>query len=307
MANELFYSYGARFDGTYLGQSDDQQVDVNLKELIEYQSGNYAPGYVGAREAAPVYKLNTKDVAGVFDIAAAGVDDLHRDFSAGNVDWLYRAAMNRGSREAVASNVHYIYRMIQNALFYWDGFRADSKGEIEVNTMTIATLKGANPVTTLIPNQALPTASDVDNFFTLGKIVVNGVTLPRLQSLQWANNVKIEKELTDGKSSPTFAGIDTIQPECTFSVRDIATVGAFGFGGYPITANFDVYLRKRQRGLINYPDASQVHTRLRATTGTILFERTAGAKASANCKCLMSEPSGGGQVFTITQDVAIPA
>lgn len=306
MANELFYSYGANFAGTLLQQSDDQSVETNLADLIEYQSADYAPGYAGAKSVAPTYKLDTMDLNGVFDIVAAGEDDLLCDFSAGNVDWLYRAAKNRGSREAVDVAKHYVYRMIQNALFYWEGFRADSKGEVKISTRTIATLKGGNPVTTLIPNQTLPSASAVEDMYTMGKVVVNGTAITRLQNINWANGVKIESALADGAASPTFAGVDEIKPICQFDTQDLAAVGAFGFGGFPISANFDVYLRKRMIGKINHPDASQVHIRLRATAGTIMFGRVSGAKAVVNCRCLMSRPAGGGQVFTVTQNVAIP-
>ncbi len=310
MANELFYSYGARFDGTYLGQADDQSVETNLSDLISYQSGDYAPGYTGAKSSAPEYKLDTMDVSSVFSLVSSGnggVDDIVRDFSAGNVDWLYRAAANRSTREAVATQKHYIYRMIQNAMFYWESFRADSKGEISLSTKTIATLKGANPVTTLIPNQALPTASDVANLYTMGKVVVNGTTITRLQSINWNNGVKIENELADGAESPTFAGIDEIRPICQFESQDLAAVGAFGFDGFPISNNFDVYLRKRKIGKINYPDSDTVHIRLRATAGTVLFGRVSGAKAAVNCRCLMSRPVGGGNVFAVTTGVAIPS
>lgn len=310
MSNELFYSYGANFAGTYLGQAEDQSVETNLTDLIQYQAGDYAPGYVGAKSVAPEYKLDTMDVAKAFDLVASGnggVDDLVRDFSAGNVDWLYRAAKNRSTREAVGQGKHYIYRMIQNAMFLWESFRSDSKGEVTVATRTIATLAGANPVTTLIPNQSLPTASDVSNLFTLGKVVVNGTTINRLQSMNWNNGVKIESELADGAEAPTFAGIDEIKPICQFDTQDIAAVGAFGFGGFRITANFDVYLRKRKIGQINHPDSDTVHIRLRATEGTVIFNRVSGAKAVANCRCLMARPAGGGNVFAITQGVAIPA
>lgn len=309
MANELFYPHGMKFGSTFLGQADDLEVDANIDELTHYAAGDYAPSFTGAKEVAPEFKLNTYDAAGVFSLVSSGnggVDDLCRGFSSGNVDCAYRQAKNLSVPNSPATAVHYVYRLINSAMFYWDGFRVNQKGEVQVMTKTIATLTSSNPIVTQLPNQAIDTPPLVTNLYTLGKIVIDGTAITRLKSTNWSNNVKLEKDPADGEASPSFCGIEQIKPVVQADTQNLGIINAFGFSGYKITTSFDVYLRKRMASGVNHPDASTVHIRLSATAGTVQFQSTAGGKATGKFRALLQRPSAGTKIWTITDGVAIP-
>lgn len=309
MANELFYPHGMSFGGTFLGQADDINVDANIDELTMYAAGDYAPSFTGGKEVAPEFKLDTFDASGVFALVGSGVggvDELCRAFSAGNVDTMFRQAKNLSVPNSPASNLHYIYRVINGAMFYWDGFKVNNKGEVQVMTKTIATLVSGNPIVTQLPNQTISTPQLVTKVYTLGKIVIDGTAITRLKSCNWSNGVKLEKETADGEASPTFCGIEQIKPTVQFDTQNLAVINAFGFSGYKITSTFDVYLRKRAISGINVPDATAEHIRIRATAGTVQFQSTGGGKATGKCRVLLQRPSAGTKIWTITDGVAIP-
>lgn len=309
MANELFYPHGMNFAGTFLGQADDINVDANIDDLTLYGAGDYAPSFSGGKEVAPEFKLDTFDASGVFALVASGVggrDDLCRGFEAGNVDTIFRQAKNLSVPNSPASALHYVYRIINGAMMYWEGFKVNNKGEVQVMTKTIATLVGANPIVTQMPNQTTNTPPLVTKVYTLGKVVIDGTAITRLKSTNWSNNVKLEKETADGEASPSFCGIEQIKPVVQFDTQNLQLVNAFGFSGYKITQTFDVYLRKRAIGGINVPDATAEHIRIRATAGTVQFQSNAGGKATGKCRATLTRPSAGAQIWTITDGVAIP-
>jgi len=308
MAN-LFYPHGAYLlSATVLGQADDVQADQNVDELTHYASGDPMPGFVGSKKTEPEFRIDTTDLASVFTLVAAGDENLVRSLAAGNADLMFRQSKNQSTREAVGASKHIIYRLIQSAMFFWDSFEVSQDNEAKINTRIVAAYKAGQPTVTLMKEQVVPAQPDLTKLFTIGKVFINGTALNRIKKISWNNNPSVEKEAADGEAQPSHVCIGKVKPTVQVDTQELEQIQAFGDEGLALDGSngLVVYLRKRLQGKINHPDASAVHLKLQATKGGVMWGRTSGEKATAQVNVALQRPSGGGAVWTITQDVAIP-
>lgn len=309
MAN-LFYPHGAYLLGTtFLGQADDLQTDINVDELTAYATGDVMPGFVGAKKTEPEFKIDTMDLSTVFTLAAAGDEALAYDISAGNVDLYFRQSKNKSTRYAAADTSHVIYRLVQSAMFFWDSFEVSQDGEAKINTRIVPTYNSAQPTVTLLNSQAITAAPDITKLYTIGKVLVNGTAINRIKKIAWNNSVTVEKEAADGSPQASHVCIGKAKPVVQVDTQELQQIQAFGEAGYPLVSGSGglvVYLRKRMQGKINHPDASAVHLKLQATDGSVFWNRTSGEKAVGQLNVALQRPTGGGAVWAITQNVAIP-
>ncbi len=311
----LFYPAGIRIGSTIIRQMNDQSADTNLEDLTEFAAGDFVPSFTGSRSQAPEFQQTTIDVARVLqlcDPSDGGAEWLTRSVAAGNADMWFRQGQSNAWRYGETASEHVVYRMIQNAMLYWSQMQAQQDQEATIQYTVCASLTPANPLLTLLNNTAIQEAPLVDHIWTLGPILINGTSIDGLQSMQWNNNIEVDKIAGSGEEGPSFLCGRQARPVISFDGHDLegGQVNAGpGARGLALTGDgLRVYLRRRLRSGINYADTDAVHVCLHAAgaAGTVKWRRTTGERGMGTYEVHLHRPSAGTPTFTVDVGVVLP-
>jgi len=278
--SRLFNPAGLRVDATYLGHVGDQSVDNGLEDLSIFASGSAYPNYTGNKLHAPEYQVDTHDI-----VAALGLmteDNLCADLTAVNVDLFFREHKPQGIHENVATtSKHQIYRLEDNALLYWDSLQARQEDDAaRITLKCIPIWNGVNAIIQM-PAEEIPASAAQVAPWTLGPIWVNGSQISGCKSMQWNNNVQVEKQAADGEALPSFVAIKQVRPVIAIETGDLRTIAGLAAEGVAVT-DLKIYLRRRKPSLLNYADGDSQHILLSATGGSLKWKRSSGSPASAS-------------------------
>ena len=132
---------------------------------------------------------------------------------------------------------------------------------------------------------------------------VNGAQISGVKSLQWANNLQVEKHADDGEAFPTLVTIKQVRPVITIETTDLKTISALSAEGEAVT-DFVAYLRRRRPSKLNYADNEAQHVKLSAGNGSLKWMRSGSDPAQATIEIHLHAPSGG-TLFTVATAQAI--
>lgn len=293
--SRLFYPAGLRIDSTYLGHVGEQSVDNGLEDLTIFPSGDAMPNFVGNKMHAPEYQVDTQDLAAA--LALLTDNSLALDATSVNVDLFFREAKAQGLNESVSdTDKHQIYRLEDDALIYWESLQwsqDDDAARLSLRCIPIS--NGTNAIIAM-PAEALPSASSQVAPWTGGPVWINGAQIDSVRSVQWANNVQVDKLAADGESGPTFIAIKQVRPVITIETHDLRTIAALSAEGDCVT-DLVLYLRRRRPCKLNYGDTDAQHIKITAGTGALKWKRSSGNPASASVEIHLAK--GTGDLFTI--------
>jgi hypothetical protein len=301
--SRLFYPAGIRIDTTYLGHVGEQSVDNGLEDVTIFPSGDALPNFTGGKMHAPEYQIDTQDLA----VALALFTDtgIAADLIAANVDLFFREAKPQGLNEDVAETAkHQVYRLQDNALLYWDSLQwsqDDDAAKLAIKCVPI--YNGANGIIQ-VPAEAIEAASAQVAPWTGGPLYINGTLISGVKSLQWANNVEVEKVAADGEAFPTLVTIKKVRPVITIETVDLRAIAALDADGTAVT-NFTHYLRRRKPSKLIYPDNDAQHIKLLATAGSLKWKKSGGNPATATVEIHLHK--GAGSLFTISSGQTVVA
>lgn len=301
MLSRLFYPAGLRVDSTYLGHVGEQSVDNGLEDLTVFPSGDALPNFTGNKMHAPEYQVDTQDIAAA--LALCTDTAIAVDLSAVNVDLFFREAKSLGLNEDVTTtSKHQIYRLEDNCMLFWESLQARQEDDAARLSMKLVPVSnGANSIIQM-PAEALPAASSQVAPWTLGAIWINGAQLDSVKSMQWANNVQVDKQAADGEALPTFATITQVRPVITIETANLRTVAGYAAEGVAVT-DLVIYLRRRKPSLLNYADGDLQHIKITAGAGSLKWKRSGGNPGSATVEIHLHK--GTGDLFTVTTSQAI--
>jgi hypothetical protein len=276
--SRLFNPAGLRVDSTYLGHVGEQSVDNGLEDLTQWAAGSAFPNFTGNKLHAPEYQVDTLDI-----VAALGLmteSDLAADLAAVNVDLFFREHKAQGIHESVSDTAkHQIYRLQENALLYWDSIQARQEDDAaRISLKVVPIWNGTNAIIQM-PAEAIPASAAQVAPWTLGPIWVNGAQISGVKSMQWQNNVQVEKVAADGEEVPTYVTIKQVKPVITIETLDLRTVAGYSADGVAVT-DLQIYLRRRKPSLLNYADGDAQHIKLSASTGSLKWKRSGGSPST---------------------------
>ncbi len=306
----LFYPAGIRIGTEIIRQMNDQSVDANLEDLTEYAAGDFVPSFTGSRSLAPEFQQTTIDVHRVLELCDpndGGAEWLSRSVAAGNADMWFRQGQSNAWRYSETETQHVVYRMIQNAMMYWSTLQAQQDQEATIQYTVCASLTPTNPLLTLLNNTAIQEAPRVEHVWTLGPILVNGAPIDGLQSMQWSNNIEVDKVAGSGEEGPSFLCGRQARPVVSFDGHDLEGGQSTGTQGLALSGDgLRVYLRRRAVSGINYQDSDAVHVLLHATGGTVKWRRTTGDRGMGTWEVHLHRPAAGAALFDVDVGVTLP-
>lgn len=290
-ASRLFSPAGLRVDSTYLGHVGEQSVDNGLEDLTQFASGSAIPNFTGQKLHAPEYQVDTLDIAAALGLMTE--EALAADLSAVNVDLFFREHKPHGIHEDVTDTTkHQIYRLEDSALLYWESLQARQEDDAaRISMRVVPVYNGSNSIIQM-PAEAIPAAAAQVAPWTLGPIGINGTLLTGVTSLQWANNVQVEKRAADGEALPTFVTIRQVRPVITIETLDLRTVAGYAAEGVAIT-DLQIFLRRRKPSLLTYAVGDSQHIKLSAGNGTLKWKRASGGPATATLEIHLHQPASG--------------
>lgn len=301
--SRLFYPAGIRIDSTYLGHVGDQSVDNGLEDVTIFPSGDALPNFTGNKMHAPEYQIDTQDLAAA--LALFTDEGIAADLSAANVDLFFREAKPQGLNEDVTNTAkHQVYRLEDNALLYWDSLQWSQEDDAAKLAIKCVPVYNGSSGIIQVPAEAIEAASGQVAPWTGGPLYINGALISGIKSMQWANNVQVEKVAADGEAYPTLVTIKQIKPVITIETMDLRAIAALDADGTAVT-NFTHYLRRRKPSKLSYADGDAQHIKLLATAGSLKWKKSGGNPATATVEIHLHK--GTGDLFTISSAQTIVA
>jgi len=293
--SRLFFPAGLRIDATYLGHVGEQSVDNGLEDLTVFPSGDAMPNFTGNKMHAPEYQVDTQDLAAALALMTDHAVAL--DATAVNVDLFFREAKPQGLNEDVAETAkHQIYRLEDDALIFWESLQwsqDDDAARMAIKCVPVS--NGANAIIAM-PAEAIPASASQVAPWTGGPVWINGAQIDGVKSMQWANNIQLEKVAADGEAMPTLVTIKQVRPVITIETTNLRTVAGFAAEGVAVS-NMILFLRRRRPSLLNYGDSDAQHLKITATAGSLKWRRSSGNPATATIEIHLHK--GSGDLFTV--------
>lgn len=262
----MFYPHAIIFPGpAVVAQLNDCTPALNFSDIAEIATSDVAPTFTGSGQSTPDLNFSTTQIKTVLD--AFTTLNLCSDFAAGNVDVEYRAGTNRGTREPDADTDHLRVRMEANAYGSWQSLRADAGGLAEIRARVVPIYDGVNDPMVATAGVALTATAAVSQLFTLGPIKINGTTLDLVQGFTWENNLQYDEHLGD-TGFFTWSSVRSASPVITIRSRKSSYLATYGTRGTALSS-CSVYLRRRVKAGINYPNNQSQHILLSPLAGTV--------------------------------------
>jgi hypothetical protein len=154
----------------------------------------------------------------------------------------------------------------------------------------------------------LPANPYVIEQYTVGKVVIGGVTLDDVQSVQIDLNPEVKKLGGSDDVYPTCSYLQRINPRFTLTVLDARRSTAYGLRGSIIT-DATIYLRRMRNGSDRFADADAVHMKWELAGSNLMAwpTQTSGPEAAESATTLQLQPieTSAQPLWTFSVDVPV--
>jgi hypothetical protein len=251
-----------------IDQVDSFSVDPAIAEILRGADGAVDPTFVSVGSQAPRLAFSTTALAtvlakcGISGLAiAADVDE------AGLIAW-FQKLQEGGTR---ATGTVHKKMTVAKGLLLPRRISAQQGGDAELSMEVLTVHDGTNNPIVLASNQALSGSPSVSELFTVGPVVINGVRLEGIQSVDIDFGIQEIIRSADGGIWPTFVAIRERRPRIRITTDDAAVLNTFGLSGAAQGATDSVvYLRKRLEGGGLVEDATEEHISFSVAEGMIV-------------------------------------
>lgn len=281
----VFYPHGIRAvltsDGVtelfMLSLIDDMTPSNGFEDLTSWCAAQVGPQEVGIQRALPDLRFSTPQLGTVLGLMVTGDYYISRDLSLYNVDCLYRAGANLGSRVADATLAHLRMRMANNAMLVVESIQADEGQLASARCRLAAVLNSQTGADPLVATAGLANAGIASGgrLFTMGPVKLNGTFMTGGVSMSIDFNPEYDEESSHGDGFLTYVGIRRYRPVITIRTRQTDYLATFGSRGTALSS-LSCYLASKLASGINEAAASSVHIKYTATTGTIKARQISG-------------------------------
>lgn len=280
---------GTGITGNDITQLSDFTPARNFRDMSERSASEAGPSFTGSEVSMPDVQFSSSQIADLLG-HFSGNDPVIADWSGGNVDIEYRAAVDKGVRAATAATSHIRARMQSNAALLFQSLNAEDGRTASMRCRLAAVFDGTNDPMAVSSGVALTGTSAVQHFFTLGPVTLNGTGLNGVKSITFDTGLNLEEEHGDGEEFLTYLSVRDYNPTLRIRLRDTATFSTYGSKGTAMTA-LVFYLRKRQASGINVAEGTAQHIKFTGTTGTIK-PISVGADGSPELLCQLHVAPG---------------
>lgn len=274
----------------------DSRLELNPEVRREVTSANSTPDHVAMVGQKNLFSFTTYDIKGVLDAIGVVGLGITSATNPGVVNYLQKFD---DVGNAASGSSHRSYTL-GDGLLVPKMLTCEHQGDFRLTCEMPLVWDGTNNPIVLSESAALPTITQVPNRWTLGKVIVGGVTLDRYTSISidFGNNYA-----TRGSESAVWdKSIEQITHEPSITITGIDPLWFKASSGIPIggivaaNATDKVYLRKRTQdgnsfvgdgtsghmlitpaGLASITQASQVVMQRLSETSLVIY----GAKDSS--------------------------
>lgn len=287
---------------SFISQLEDLTPASNTELVTGYAAGHPDPLFRAVAGQTPDVRFSTPQLA----LALAGIGLYGVDLSGGNTDLYYKKAVDLGVREAAASTVHKRIRATQG-MMVWDQIRATHQQTATITCRMIPTYDGTNAPFAALGSVALAGTPTAAEYFTLGRVKINGTFLPSVQEVSYSLRPQLNIVGSEGEVWPTHVDVQTHDPMVTLTGKALQPWIDYGLAGGAITS-IVVYFRKKLKNGHNVPDGTAQHIALTSSDGIIVPESIRGGgsrSADASVSFYVNAPSAAAAHSAISTAAAI--
>lgn len=235
------------------------ELPLNPELMAEVVGHLSTPDHVAYMARKPVLTGSTYDIKGILD--AIGVTGLGI-VSATNPGVVLALQKHDANGNPASGSVHRTFTLGDGVLVPRT-LTCDHQGDYRIEFQMTPITDGTNATVTIADNAALPSVTQAASRWTLGKIVIGGITLTKYTnvSIDFGNNVTARG--SQSLVEDTHIEQRTHDPSITISGIDPAwfASGAIPIGGAAVVNATDrIYLRKRTQDDDHFVgDATETH------------------------------------------------
>tara|TARA_R100000808_G_scaffold19496_1_gene42293 strand:+ start:10166 stop:11095 length:930 start_codon:yes stop_codon:yes gene_type:complete len=277
----LWYPHAIDLNGTnVLTQLQDVTPANNVQELIEYSASEAAPLFSGSFGAVPDFTFTTSQLKTVLDLI--DVENVAHDLSGGSADLWYRKSDPHSTREAigVSDTLHDRWRLTTNALLTIQSMSASQGGLATMVARLLPVWDGSTDPIVFTGSLGNLPASAVSEFFTLGRIDINGTDIGAVTDVSVDYQVEYEEVADSGEAYITYGGIQRFSPRISITSRDVTLMRTYGTAGTALTS-FELYWRHLAANGNVVANGTATHIKMTATAGTIRAREVSGLPEAA--------------------------
>lgn len=249
----------------------------NYSDLSEKAPSQVAPQLTGSHQAQPDIKFTVSQLKTLLDKMIAGSFNCAVDLSATSVYLEYRRGKKHGTREAKNAGNHFYGLMDYNAMLTLESLTGQQGGLLEARCRLVSVKTDTAKPLSFVANINLVAVAQVESFFTIGPVKINGTWLGGIESWTFDNQISYEEVLSDGDAYPSYVGVRDIRPRLTVRTRHADAIATFGEEGTALSS-LNLFARKKLVSGINVADATAQHLKLIATEGTVKAQSVDGDK-----------------------------
>lgn len=213
----------------------------------------------------PQFKFNVMDIEELAKLLCVPYGN-----TVGDVD-VFMRDVGAISPSPIASTVHKLYD-IPTGFVYWTSIDFSSRQDAKASVVLEALFDPAGVPTapfSVIETAAITAVSTGLKIFSLGRVQLNGVDIPRVQSVNITNELQFEQD-DDIVRSPykerAVVNDGTIRIRVKTKERFNWLAAGFGFAGTALNGSTGLTVWARRKG---FAESALEHTRIRASTGTV--------------------------------------
>jgi hypothetical protein len=255
-----------------VNQISAHSVDSGFQELVSVVDGQTDPTFAGILKQNAQATFSTSAIARA--LGFCGWDGLA--VTAGVSLYMQKAAQG-GLRTGGSAHLKFTF---SHGMLVPRSISADDGGVATIDYMFAArTNDGTTSPLSIATAQALPSAVLTREFFTAGKAVINGTTIP-VSSVRIDFGHQLFIEGADGDPWPSFIGINQRVPKITITSPETNLANSLGFSVLQSATDSLVYLRKLVAGGLRTPDATAEHISFSIDDGMMLVRSVGGNDGS---------------------------
>lgn len=275
-----FALHGIKTPSTFLSQISSAAYNSNINTMQGVPAGLPFGTFVYNLNQSPEFAITCEQVKTLLDITGTGLGDT----SSGNVDLLFKATTNKGSRVADATTSHWQARAPET-VFVPLSLTASNDSPASMQARVVCLYDGTNAPVANTGSVALSGTPVASEHFVVGPVVINSSTIPGILDVSIDFGLNLIETRSDGELYISWLAIREMRPVITIRCLGSAAV-TYGLNGTALTG-LTVYLRKcAVTGRV--ANGTSEHIAFTATAGLITIPDASGGnnnEATTTIRC----------------------
>lgn len=285
------------------GRVENLDVQGEPQRTRHRYAGDVIADQVVVDSVNPQFKFNVMDIEELAKLLCVPYGNTVADID------LFMRNIGSVSPDAIAATTHKNYD-VPIGYVYWSSIdftsRQDAKASVVLDALFDPTGVPTAPFS-VIETVAVPATSAGLKIFTLGQVQLNGVQIPRVQSVNITKELQFEQDddiVRTVYKERAVVNDSTIRIRVKTKERFNWLSAGFGFNGTALNGSTGLTVFARRK---NFAEAATEHVRIRASTGTVYPVNTQGTGSQLMVDDFIAELTipASGSILAFTSGLAI--